>query len=85
MFYIWHTLLIIVFIAVAYSLGYRLGKEKTRYKKPTLTLVSDRGASIRIPMNLTQNNWKGYLEDRRPSGNADPYRVTNRILTTMES
>ena len=47
--------------------------------------VSDRGASIRIPMNLTQNNWKGYLEDRRPSGNADPYRVTNRILTTMES
>ena len=47
--------------------------------------VSDRGASIRIPMNLTQNNWKGYLEDRRPSGNADPYRVTNRILKTMES
>ena len=47
--------------------------------------VSDRGASIRIPMNLTQNNWKGYLEDRRPAGNADPYKVTNRVVTTMES
>jgi glutamine synthetase len=46
--------------------------------------VSDRGASIRIPMALTQNSWKGYLEDRRPAGNADPYKVTNRILTTME-
>ena len=46
--------------------------------------VSDRGASIRIPMNLTQSNWKGYLEDRRPAGNADPYKVTNRIVKTME-
>ena len=36
-------------------------------------------------MNLTQNNWKGYLEDRRPAGNADPFKVTNRIVTTMES
>jgi len=47
--------------------------------------VSDRGASIRIPMNLTQNNWKGYLEDRRPAGNADPYKVTHRIVTTLEN
>ena len=47
--------------------------------------VSDRGASIRIPLALTHNEWKGYLEDRRPSGNADPYKVTNRIVTTMES
>ncbi len=47
--------------------------------------VSDRGASIRIPMNLVQNNWKGYLEDRRPAGNADPYKVTNIIVSTLES
>ena len=47
--------------------------------------VSDRGARSRIPMAMEQNGWKGYLEDRRPSGNADPYRVVNRILTTMES
>ena len=46
--------------------------------------VADRGASIRIPLAMEQNGWKGYLEDRRPSGNADPYRVVNRIITTME-
>lgn len=46
--------------------------------------VSDRGASIRIPMNMARGDWKGYLEDRRPAGNADPYRVANRIVKTVE-
>lgn len=41
---------------------------------------SDRGASIRIPLQTKQNNWKGYLEDRRPSSNADPYLVTKAIM-----
>jgi|TARA_B100000700_G_scaffold226648_1_gene250159 glutamine synthetase len=45
--------------------------------------VSDRGASIRIPVNVTKNNWRGYLEDRRPSSNADPYKVTGKILETL--
>ena len=45
--------------------------------------VSDRGASIRIPVSVTQNDWKGYLEDRRPSANADPYKITKRILETL--
>ncbi|HIB06123.1 MAG TPA: glutamine synthetase [Candidatus Marinimicrobia bacterium] len=36
--------------------------------------VSDRGASIRIPM-ATANDGYGYLEDRRPSANMDPYKV----------
>src|SRR3989344_1285615 len=34
--------------------------------------VSDRGASIRIPMG-TANDKRGYFEDRRPAGNIDPY------------
>lgn len=38
--------------------------------------VSDRGASIRIPMT-TASEWKGYLEDRRPGSNADPYLITS--------
>ena len=38
--------------------------------------VSDRGASIRIPIYTVEHGWKGYLEDRRPASNADPYRVT---------
>ena len=45
--------------------------------------VSDRGASIRIPVSMVQNNWKGYLEDRRPASNADPYRVAAKILSTV--
>ena len=44
--------------------------------------VSDRGASIRIPVS-TAENWKGYLEDRRPASNADPYRVVARLLKTI--
>ncbi len=43
---------------------------------------SDRGASIRIPVGLVTNDWKGYLEDRRPASNADPYKIT-RLLTNV--
>ncbi|MCL4128517.1 UNVERIFIED_CONTAM: hypothetical protein GTU68_031596 [Idotea baltica] len=46
--------------------------------------VSDRGASIRIPISVIED-WKGYLEDRRPASNADPYLVTNRIIKTVET
>ncbi len=45
--------------------------------------VSDRGASIRIPVGTVRDGWKGYLEDRRPAANADPYRVTARLISTM--
>lgn len=46
--------------------------------------VSDRGASIRIPIGTVQNGWKGYLEDRRPASNIDPYRVAARIVNTVK-
>lgn len=46
--------------------------------------VSDRGASIRIPVGVAEN-WKGYLEDRRPASNADPYLITSRIIKTLSS
>jgi glutamine synthetase len=45
--------------------------------------ISDRGASIRIPVSTAQSGWKGYLEDRRPASNADPYRVVDRIIRTV--
>jgi glutamine synthetase len=45
--------------------------------------VSDRGASIRIPISLPANNWKGYLEDRRPASNADPYRIVSMMIDTV--
>ena len=43
--------------------------------------VSDRGASIRIPMQ-TANDKKGYLEDRRPAANIDPYEVCTALIET---
>ena len=43
--------------------------------------VSDRGASIRIPM-ATANDGKGYLEDRRPAANMDPYKVCSILIET---
>ena len=43
--------------------------------------VSDRGASIRIPMG-TANDGYGYLEDRRPSANMDPYKVCAALIET---
>jgi glutamine synthetase len=46
--------------------------------------VSDRGASIRIPIATVDNGWKGWLEDRRPASNADPYKVASRIITTVK-
>ena len=44
--------------------------------------VSDRGASISIPM-AAANAKKGYLEDRRPASNMDPYEVTARLIQTV--
>ena len=43
--------------------------------------IGDRTASVRIPYS-TKNDNKGYLEDRRPASNMDPYVVTSRILKT---
>ncbi|MCG2460965.1 glutamine synthetase beta-grasp domain-containing protein [Flavobacteriaceae bacterium F89] len=47
--------------------------------------ISDRGASIRIPIATVESGWKGYLEDRRPASNADPYKVAGRIVKTVKS
>ncbi|MAE84998.1 MAG: glutamine synthetase [Flammeovirgaceae bacterium] len=47
--------------------------------------VSDRGASIRIPLFTKNNGWSGYLEDRRPASNADPYKVAARIIKTVKT
>ena len=45
--------------------------------------ISDRGASIRIPIYTVEHNWNGYLEDRRPASNADPYRIISHIVSTL--
>lgn len=46
--------------------------------------ISDRGASIRIPIYTVDHGWNGYLEDRRPNSAADPYKVAARIIKTVK-
>jgi glutamine synthetase len=44
--------------------------------------TSDRGASIRIPWAVAKAK-KGWLEDRRPNANMDPYQVTAVMVETV--
>ena len=44
--------------------------------------VSDRTASIRIPWQVERNQC-GYIEDRRPNSNCDPYVVTALIVEAV--
>ena len=61
------------------------GKHETQTIDKFSFGVSDRGASIRIPIATVQNGWKGWLEDRRPASNADPYKVAAEIIRTVKS
>ncbi len=47
--------------------------------------VADRGASIRVPHSFVKNDYKGYLEDRRPNSQGDPYQIASQILKTISS
>ncbi|OAA77911.1 glutamine synthetase [Akanthomyces lecanii RCEF 1005] len=44
--------------------------------------VANRGCSIRIPRETAAKGF-GYFEDRRPASNADPYRVTKILMTSI--
>ena len=47
--------------------------------------VSDRGASIRIPIGTVEDGWVGRLEDRRPASNGDPYKIASVIVSTTKA
>ena len=44
--------------------------------------AGNRAASIRIPTTTMNANGKGYIEDRRPASNIDPYVVSAIIYDT---
>ena len=44
--------------------------------------VGDRSCSVRIPQHVAIAG-KGYLEDRRPAANMDPYLVCGKIVETV--
>jgi len=47
--------------------------------------VADRGASVRVPHSFVRNDYRGYLEDRRPNSQGDPYQIASQILKTINS
>jgi glutamine synthetase len=61
------------------------GKHETQSIDQFSYGVSDRGASIRIPIATVERGWKGWLEDRRPNSAADPYKVAARIIQTVKT
>ena len=58
------------------------GKHETASFRDFSYGVSDRGASVRIPWQVKIDG-KGYIEDRRPNANMDPYTVTRLIVETV--
>ena len=68
-----------------YGFGYEMrltGHHETCRYDEFKAGVSDRTASIRIPANVAEDGC-GYLEDRRPNANADPYEVADVILKSV--
>jgi len=57
------------------------GRHETAHISAFSSGVANRGASIRIPRHVAAQGY-GYLEDRRPASNIDPYRVTDIIVNT---
>jgi glutamine synthetase len=47
--------------------------------------LADRGASVRVPHSFINDDYKGYLEDRRPNSQGDPYQICSRIIRTIKS
>ncbi|MFK7872637.1 MAG: glutamine synthetase beta-grasp domain-containing protein [Oligoflexales bacterium] len=58
------------------------GEHETCSIKDFRAGASDRGASIRIPVTTASKGY-GYIEDRRPGANADPYRVAEKLVKTI--
>ncbi len=61
------------------------GKHETQSIDQFSFGISDRGASIRIPIATVDRGYKGWLEDRRPNSAADPYKVGARIIQTVKA
>lgn len=66
-----------------YDLESRLtGKHETAHISQFIAGVGNRGASVRIPRPVASKGY-GYLEDRRPGANANPYEVAAILVETI--
>jgi glutamine synthetase len=76
-----------------YGAGYEkrlTGKHETCSYKEFKYGEKDRTASVRIPIDLKENEdgsksivRKGYIEDRRPCANVDPYEAVSYLMETV--
>jgi len=44
--------------------------------------LANRATSVRVPQHVVMDG-RGYIEDRRPAGNMDPYAVCEMIVRTV--
>jgi glutamine synthetase len=58
------------------------GKHETAHISQFIAGVGNRGASIRIPRPVANKGY-GYIEDRRPGANANPYEVAAALVETI--
>ncbi len=58
------------------------GKHETAHMSQFVAGVGNRGASIRIPRPVATQGY-GYIEDRRPGANANPYEVASVLVETI--
>lgn len=58
------------------------GKHETAHMNQFIAGVGNRGASVRIPRPVANQGY-GYLEDRRPGANANPYEVAAMLVETI--
>ena len=80
-----HTIKECIAVYGAYNDQRLTGKHETQSIHQFSYGISDRGASIRIPIATVESGWKGWLEDRRPASNADPYKVAAALIKTVNS
>tara|TARA_R100000008_G_scaffold85899_1_gene77079 strand:- start:8333 stop:9751 length:1419 start_codon:yes stop_codon:yes gene_type:complete len=43
----------------------------------------DRTVSVRVPLSTVKEDFRGHIEDRRPSANVDPYEAFSVIIDTL--
>lgn len=58
------------------------GKHETSSMEKFSYGVANRGSSVRIPRQVADDGY-GYLEDRRPASNMDPYVVCEQLVRTI--
>lgn len=58
------------------------GHHETSDKDHFTSGTGDRTASVRIPSFTTRDGGKGYIEDRRPASDIDPYVAIATVIDT---